>query len=448
MSIQITKTKAEIALIGHFDAIKDELPGASWVRQLRAKAIGAFDTYGLPHRRIEEWKYTDLRSALKDAYPPASAGATTVDGKAIDAALGALAALDTQRIVFINGAFSAELSTTDAGGDLLDVRPMASALAAAPDWLKTACDAIDGGADGDATLALNAAFMSDGAAIRINDDARCEKPILLIFARSGSQPQATTVRNLICVGANAHVALLEAYITLDHDAPAQTNTLTALQIAEGAQVHHIKFLSEGAATTHMANWLVQLSADANYRAFQLSGHTALARNQLFVKFNGEGATFDMAGAFVGRLREHCDTTLVVDHAVPRCTSHELFKTVLTDTARGVFQGKVIVRPDAQKSDGKQMAQALLLSETAEFDSKPELEIYADDVVCGHGSTSAELDEEQLFYLRARGVPDAQARALLTEAFIAEAIDQISDEDVRAALMDTTRIWLTTLTDRS
>ncbi len=447
MSIQTTKTKAEIALIGHFDAIKNELPGANWVSQLRAKAIGAFDTCGLPHRRIEEWKYTDLRSALKDAYPPAITSTTTVDGKAIDAALGPLAELDTQRLVFINGTFSAKLSTPDAGNDLLDVQPMASALAAAPDWLKTACDAIDG-ADNDATLVLNAAFMSDGAAIRINDDARCEKPILLIFARSGSQPQATTVRNLVCVGANAHVTLLEAYISFENDVPAQTNTLTALQIAEGAQVHHIKYLSEGNAATHMANWLVRLSADASYRAFQLSGQTALTRNQLFVKFNGEGATFDMAAAFLGRAHEHCDTTLVVDHAVPHCTSNELFKTVLTDTARGVFQGKVIVRPDAQKSDGKQMAQALLLSETAEFDSKPELEIYADDVVCGHGSTSAELDEEQLFYLRARGIPETQARALLTEAFIVEAIDQISDEDVRAALMATTRSWLTTLTDRS
>ena len=447
MTIQITKTKAELALLGHFDAIKDALPGGSWVGRLRAQAIGAFDTLGLPHRRIEEWKYTDLRATLKDAYPPASSDAVAIESKAIDAALGGLANLDAQRIVFINGVYSGAHSTPAAETGHLQVQRMADALAAEPDWLKTACDAIDR-SDGDATLALNAAFMRDGAAIQIQDDAKVEKPILLIFAHSGEQAKATTVRNLVCVGARSDVTLLEAYISLDGDAPTQTNTLTALQIGEGASVHHIKALRDGNAATHLSNWLVHLSGSAIYRAFQLNGETALTRNQLFVKFNGEGATFDMGAALVGRAGEHCDTTLVVDHAVPHCTSNELFKTVLADNARGVFQAKVIVRPDAQKSDGKQMAQALLLSQNAEFDSKPELEIYADDVVCGHGSTSAELDPEHLFYLRARGIPDGQARALLTEAFIAEAIDRVEDEDIRAALMDTTRTWLTTLTHGS
>jgi Fe-S cluster assembly protein SufD len=141
----------------------------------------------------------------------------------------------------------------------------------------------------------------------------------------------------------------------------------------------------------------------------------------------------VSGAFLGRGSEHIDTTLVVDHAVPHCTSRELFKGVLADRAHGIFQGKVIVRPNAQKSDGKQMAQALMLSPDAEFDSKPELEIHADDVVCGHGATAAEIDEDMLFYLRARGIPVAEARALLIESFIGEAIDKVADENLRAAL---------------
>jgi Fe-S cluster assembly protein SufD len=159
----------------------------------------------------------------------------------------------------------------------------------------------------------------------------------------------------------------------------------------------------------------------------------LVRNHLLATFKGEGAKLDISGCFLGRGADHIDTTLVVDHAVPGCESRELFKGVLADRARGVFQGKVIVRPGAQKSDGKQMAQALMLSEEAEFDSKPELEIYADDVVCGHGSTAAEIDEDLMFYLRSRGIPPAEARAMLIESFVREALEKIEDERLREAL---------------
>ena len=447
MTLQTTKTKAELALLGHFDAIKNDLPGAGWVGELRARAIGSFDTLGLPHRRIEEWKYTDLRAVLKDAYQPAGGPAGEIDGKTIDAALGALADVDTYRIVFIDGAYSAKHSATPSITDTLKVEPMAAVLAAEPDWLKSSCDDIDA-PDSDATIALNAAFMRDGAAINVTAGATVDRPVLLVFAQTGAQSQSTAIRNVVCVGDNANVILLEAYVSLKPDLPCQTNALSALQIGDGATVHHIKSLSEGETAAHLGNWLVRLSAEATYRAFQLNGNTALSRNQLFVKFNGEGATFDMGGAFIGRADQHCDTTMVIDHAVPHCTSNELYKTVLSENARGVIQAKVIVRPDAQKSDGKQMAQALLLSETAEFDSKPELEIYADDVVCGHGSTSAELDPDHLFYLNARGVPDDQARALLTEAFIAESFDRVEDETIRAALLETTRTWLAALTHGS
>jgi Fe-S cluster assembly protein SufD len=177
---------------------------------------------------------------------------------------------------------------------------------------------------------------------------------------------------------------------------------------------------------------VTLGAEAIYWSFQLTAGTQLMRNTTFVDFRGEDAKLDVSGLFLGRGSEHIDTTLVVDHAVPACESRELFKGVLADRARGVFQGKVIVRPGAQKSDGKQMAQALMLSPDAEFDSKPELEIYADDVVCGHGSTAAELDEDMMFYMRARGIPPEEARALLIEGFIGEALDKIEDEAVREA----------------
>jgi Fe-S cluster assembly protein SufD len=200
-----------------------------------------------------------------------------------------------------------------------------------------------------------------------------------------------------------------------------------------------------AASAHLGTWIVGLGAQSEYHAFQFTAGMPLVRNQLLVAFGGEGGKLDIAGCFLGRGAEHIDTTLVIDHAVPGCTSRELVKGVLADRARGVFQGKVIVRPDAQKTDGKQMAQALMLSEEAEFDSKPELEILADDVVCGHGSTAAQLDESLLFYLRSRGIPLPEARALLIESFVGEVFDKLEDGPLREALLAIAKARLSGLT---
>ena len=276
-------------------------------------------------------------------------------------------------------------------------------------------------------IALNTAFMTDGAVVRIAEGAQLDKPLLLVFARAGKEARLVTTRNIVELGDGAHATVIEAHVTLPGAAPGQANTLSEVSLGDGAQLAHVKVHAgrrDREPSGHLAG---DARAAATYRAFQLTAATALVRNTLFATFKGEGAKLDISGAFLGRGAEHIDTTLVVDHAVPRCESRELFKGVLTDRARGVFQGKVIVRPDAQKTDGKQMAQVLMLSEDAEFDSKPELEIHADDVVCGHGSTAAEIDEDLLFYMRARGIPVAEARALLIESFIGEAIDKVEDE---------------------
>ena len=181
--------------------------------------------------------------------------------------------------------------------------------------------------------------------------------------------------------------------------------MTELRIGAKAAIDHIKIEREADDAVHLGSALVEIGADARYNAFQFSTGASSRPQPDLARFTGEGSALDISGALLMRGRQHCDTTLLVEHAVPRCTSRELFKAVLDGEARGMFQGKIIVAPDAQKTDGKQMAQALLLSETAEFDSKPELEIFADDVVCGHGSTSGQIDEELLFYLEARGIPE-------------------------------------------
>ncbi|MCB1549063.1 MAG: Fe-S cluster assembly protein SufD, partial [Hyphomicrobiaceae bacterium] len=247
-------------------------------------------------------------------------------------------------------------------------------------------------------------------------------------------------RNFLRFEPGVAATLIEAYVRADGSADEhQTRTASAVHVGAGASVAHVKTAVDGGV--HLANLAARLDGEAVYRPFQLTVGGQLARNDIEVVYAGEGGSIDLAGATLLKDRQHCDTTLVVDHAVPQCQSRELFKYVLADEARGIFQGKVIVRPDAQKTDGKQMAQALMLSEAAEFDSKPELEIYADDVVCGHGATVAEIDEEMLFYCQSRGIPAAEARALLTESFVGEAIAKIEDEALRDSLMDMARGWL-------
>jgi len=427
MTVAATKTKAEQALTVNFEAVAGKLPGGRAIAEARKAAIGAFAALGLPHRRIEEWKYTDLRVALKEALPPAIGGGGKVSARQIDGALETLAELDAYRVVFVDGVHAPDLSAT-GGAKGLEITPLAAALARSGDGL------IREGAPGqEAVIALNTAFMTDGAVVSIAKGAELARPLLLVFARSGKQGRLVTTRNVVRLAAGARATIIEAHVALPGAAPGQANALSEVSLGEGAHLAHVEVTLAGDAASHLATWLATLGKGATYRAFQLTAATGLSRSNVFATFKGEGAKLDISGLFLGRGTEHIDTTLVVDHAVPGCESRELFKGVLADRARGVFQGKVIVRPHAQKSDGKQMAQALLLSADAEFDSKPELEIYADDVICGHGSTAAELDEDLLFYLRARGIPLEEARALLVESFIGEAIDKIEDERVREAL---------------
>jgi Fe-S cluster assembly protein SufD len=435
MTVAVTRTKVEQAYSESFEAVAPRLPGGRPVAEARKAAIGAFAGLGLPHRRIEEWKYTDLRASLKEALPPAIADASPVSAREIDNALEALAALDAHRVVFVNGAHRPELSPelSEVGGAAgLSVGPLAAALAApgrsaGEGWLQAAAPGQE------ALIALNTAFMTDGAVVRVGKGAAVAKPLLLVFARAGGEARLVTTRNVLEVGDGARVTVIEAHVALPGAAGGQANALSEIAVGAGAGVAHVKCTLDGPGSSHVAGWLARLQAGSTYRAFQLTAGTGLVRNNLHATFAGEGAKLDISGCFLGRGSEHIDTTLVVDHAVPGCQSRELFKGVLAGRARGVFQGKVIVRPHAQKTDGKQMAQVLMLSADAEFDSKPELEIYADDVICGHGSTAAEIDPDLLFYFRSRGIPPETARALLIESFVGEAVDKVEDEPVREAL---------------
>lgn len=442
MTAETLKTRAEQGFADQFAAGRGALPGAgnAWVEGLRDEAWEVYASTGLPHRRVEEWKYTDLRAALSEAYPPAPALAEAVNAADIANALGAdLAALDCTRLVVVDGQYRAELSDVSGLEGKGEVQSLSEGLCGPDHWLKGLLGQVNPPRE-NSVVALNTALMTGGTALRIEDNAEPGKPIHIVHVFAAREAASLSTRNVVCVGAGAKVTLLESYVALGNT-PGQRNAVTELKAGDGSQVRHLKFQNENLETVHLTSWMTQLGADVSYDAFQFSLGAGIARNQIFVSFAGEGSRSHVSGAVLARGRQHNDTTMVVDHAVPACESREFNKLVLDGSARGIVQCKVNVHRDAQKTDGHQMARALFLSPLAEFDSKPELEIFADDVVCGHGSTSGQVDEEHLFYLRTRGIPESQATALLIAAFIGEVIEKVENESIREAFLNFTESWL-------
>jgi len=434
--VTLMKTAAEQQLAAEWQEAKARLPG---VAPLREAAFAQFARAGLPHRRVEDWKYTDLRALMRDAKPLAAPPDAAAKARARDAG-GAVGDGEFRRIVLVDGAFAPDLSDLAALDAGLSIGSMADALARS-DALVTARLGKVVPTD-DAAVALNTAFMGDGAVIHVAAGAAIDRPLHLVFAASGDKPAALFTRSLVVVEQGARVMLVES-----HEGAAardyQVNTALELAVADNAHVDHIKITAEGAHALHVSSLMAAVGAHARFNSFAFTTGGAVVRNQLFLRFAGEGTVANIRGATLLRGRQHADVTLVADHAVAGCQSREVFKTVLDDESRGVFQGKIIVRPGAQKTDAKMASHALLLSEDAEADNKPELEIFADDVQCGHGATAGALDPDLKFYLMSRGISDAEAEALLIQAFIGETVEEIAHEGIREALMTAAVEWLRT-----
>jgi Fe-S cluster assembly protein SufD len=438
LSAEVTtiKTAAETALAEAFCQARDRLPGDDAIAAQRDAAFDLFAKEGLPHRRVEEWKYTDLRALMRDAKPlaaPPDAAAKT-RAKGAGALLGDL---EARRLVFIDGSFVAELSDIANLESGLTVVPLAQALSANDATLTAHLGKLAPGSD--VAVALNTAFMGDGAVIRIAAGSTIERPLHLLFVAS-EKPAATFVRSLVVVEERARAMLIES-----HEGPSgtdyQVNAALELFVGDAAHVDHVKLITEGADALHVSTLAAAIGAHARFNSFTFTAGGAVVRNQLFLKFDGAGTVAGIRGATLLKGRQHADTTLVVNHNARDCQSREMFKAVLDDEAHGVFQGRIIVRSHAQKTDAKMMTRALLLSERAEAYNKPELEIFADDVQCGHGATSGALDDELKFYLMARGIPAAEAEALLIQAFLGEAIEGIEHAGLRDALMESVVGWL-------
>jgi Fe-S cluster assembly protein SufD len=410
----IAETAAETTLAQQFAALATRDPD-------RSAAFAAFAARGLPTRRNEDWHYTDLRSAMTGAAPLAPAP----DAARIDAARDALATrkrVGDVRFVTVDGHFVEELS------DRAPVGLTASAPIKRIPATRT-----------DAVVALNDAFAPLGLTLALEKGVSLAERIEIAHFVSSGAPQSVYSHVAIILFAGARARIHESFFGAG--AGSQRNALTALGVGEGAKCSMTSLIDDE-ASLHLESQIVTLAADAEFAGFALVAGGALVRRQIFARQTGPGAKLALGGLSLLGGKRHADTTLVVEHAAPRGQSREYYRHIVADEATGVFQGKVIVEQHAQKTDGGMKSQAILLSPNATMNNKPELEIFADDVVCGHGATVGALDPEQLFYCEARGIPRAEAEAMLLEAFGVDAIDRVEDAEVAEALRERMRAWLT------
>ncbi|MCB1475418.1 MAG: Fe-S cluster assembly protein SufD [Rhodobiaceae bacterium] len=387
MQIARTETPAERALAEDFAARGKALGHDA----ARSALFERFRNIGLPHRRIEEWKYTDLRMKVRDIATPAPFSVSTpAESKGV-------------RVENSIDPIALEERFTGFEGPIVD---------------------------------LIAAFADTGISASVEAGATISDPLRAVYAQAqGKRSHAASVYRF---GDRAQATLVETVNAPDGGGQSLQNT--HLHVGDDTNITYIRHIDVGAGGTHLGGVAVTLGQNASFRMLLVVSSGDLVRTDIGCRFLGSGANGDLRGLHLAGSSRHVDTTLFVDHAVPDCSSRELFKAVLDDEARSVFQGKILVRPDAQKTDGKMMSQALMLSDTAEADSKPELEIYADDVQCGHGSTTGQIDDTYLFYLMARGVPRREAQAMLVSAFANEVFDDF-DETLAAEFSGVSEGWL-------
>lgn len=435
MNLALAKTTTGSALDGSFAAAREQLPGAGRVVETRQRAFDEFSRQGLPHRRVEDWKYTDLRVLLRDVAPLAAAPDKAALARAA-AAIEGLGFPETHKLVIVDGVYAADLSDQAALAGV-SVRSLRAVLDDAS--VEASADLLLSRVD-DPMIALNAAFTTDGFVIDVAEGATPDKPIHIVHVATRKAAAAFT-RSLVKVGAKARVTIVESFCGAEGAAGYQVHDTAVIWVGDDAEVQHVRILDDADDSANIASAIVTLNARCAFNTFSMTTGSGVSRYQSFITLAGENTQLSTNSIHLLRRRQHGDCTFVIDHAVPNCTSRETFRAVLDDRARSVFQGKIVVKPHAQKTDGKMMSRALLLSDEAEIDNKPELEIFADDVQCGHGATVGALDDSLLFYLRARGLDEKQAQALLIQAFVGEAIESIADEALRDLAIAAAERWL-------
>ena len=402
------------------------LPGAHvpWLARLREDALARFAERGLPTTRDEDWKYTNVSPIAKREFAFAAPhGLSDVDIRAF-----LLDGEATHRLVFVDGRYAPALSAIGRLPAGVALESLASVLARAPDTLE-ACFAAD--AHETVFASLNMAFMRDGVHLNLSRGAVLEQPIHALFI-STATGAAVHPRNVVVAEDGAQATLIEHYVGVD-GAASFTNALTRVFVGPDASISHNRLQHESAGALHVGGVHASQARASRFASHSIALGAALARHDITTAFEADGCNAELDGLFVAGGRQHIDHHTRIDHAKPHGTSREYYKGILDGGARGVFNGKVVVHPGAQRTDAHLASHNLLLSKAAEIDAKPELTIDADDVKCAHGATVGQLDDDQVFYLRARGLDAAFARALLTYAFAHDVIERVRVASLRSVV---------------
>jgi Fe-S cluster assembly protein SufD len=401
--------------------------GGQWATEAREAALGRLRAMGLPERRDEYWKYT-RPDTLTQAEAPSAAVFETGESPLFDS-------FDRIKVVFVDGVFDADQSDALAGEGLA-IERLADVAAKDIHWAKDLYGQLE--TNGQTPVerplaALNSAFATDGVVIHVT--GKVVKPVNLVYQHK-SEASDAILHHVIKLDAGAEVTVLE-----NGPAAARLNKSMEVDVADGASFHHVRAQGrdhERRAVTHLFG---RLGTESVFKSFTLTVNGRLTRNEAVLELTGDDAMAHIAGACMGDGDFHHDDTVFVTHDAVNCESRQVFKKVLRNGATGVFQGKILVRAGAQKTDGYQISQSLLLDGDSQFLAKPELEIYADDVACSHGSTSGAIDEDALFYLRARGVPKDIATDLMVMSFVAEAVEEVESEALRDEIVGRLESWL-------
>ena len=402
--------------------------GAAWMNAARQDALARVQAMGLPTKRDEYWKYTDP-SSLTAAEAPKAAVFHNDEGPLFDA-------VDRVRVVFVDGVFDADASD-DLSAAGMTIERLADVATTDIHWAKDLYGVLE--ARGQKPVArplaaLNTAAATDGVVIRVT--GKTEKPVNLIYLHQDETSDAT-LHNIVKIEAGAEFTLLET-----GPAASRFSKLIEVDVADGGTFNHVRAQGRDHERRAVTHCFARIAAESTFKSFTLTFNGVLTRNECVIEIIGDDATAHVAGACVGDGKDfHHDDTVFITHDAVNCESRQVFKKVLRNGATGVFQGKILVKEGAQKTDGYQISQSLLLDDDSQFLAKPELEIYADDVACSHGSTSGAIDEDALFYLRSRGVPERLARNMLTLSFLAEALEEIADEALTEELRARLESWL-------
>lgn len=399
----------------------------AWLKEIRRSAMGDFERLDFPTMKNEDWHFTNVGPIAEKVFSPAKQG-----GEISETVLDRIAfGQESIRIVFVNGRLSLDTYQGDLP-DGLTIVNLAQEISAESQILQRHFGQL-AGAESAAFTALNTALATDGAVIVIAANTVIDKPIHLMFiSDSGAENASVQTRNLIFAERQSQCTVIESYTGVGGD-NYFTNAVTEVFVAEGARVSHYKLQTEARNAFHVGTIQVHQKRDSRYESFSFATGGKLARTNIYTTLAGEASEAVLNGLYMCDGSQHIDHQTRIEHVAPNCPSHELYKGILDGNSHGVFNGKVYVHPEAQKTDGKQSNNNLLLSDGARVDTKPQLEIFADDVKCTHGATVGRIDELALFYMRSRGIGPAQAKRLLTYAFAADVLEKIELESLKEAL---------------